>query len=658
MGVTLPREKINGWREDRTPIASTQVDGRYYAVVIGCNQDWPDDRKKYGDIGLAETLHLSSLQNVVEVYDDRACKSNILEAISTLGSMRKRGRGKGEDTIFFYYGGHGKRTEFCTATRRGDGAHEPWLKHDEVVDLFENEFGGCVIWCMIDCCHAGGFGEAIVRRYRSNGNKLNAQYGCICASAPSALVGEWWTLTEALVLTFKGMVPCIEGEADPFFISTGLDGKIPVTYPNTQQMMGYHPTWSQLIDYLADEVSRVKGEQMTTLFVGSGFDNGSILRQPCFIGNHDHITSCTASIPRSLAWTEQYLKSTFAVKEEVFVKFNGLAAGVQISKQKIGWFSGRILAINQDDITVEMRDYISRDKWTASIKNAPILRSQPFGFDFDNERCVTVITEMANDLLYYDTSYHSDGDLLEVLYPQDGKYYNAELLSPAEVPWLQVTVEYIEGVHSGPCVAIRWLDDDSYAMIPVECIKRSGSENEGLCGKDRDVSTPLDALKASLSTAEVKLNADAPILGTTDSDKFQARDNEEHKWLDVHLLNTIPISDLPIKVLANHVCYRETGLYSVIFWCSDSMLSLVPNSYLRLRPEEDDSDDDSERGANKIKEEKLKQDAIEVRNYLNVRNYRTQQNRRKQVWHKLMFWCGSVATICGMGSIWLRRRCA
>lgn len=51
MGVTLPREKINGWREDRTPIASTQVDGRYYAVVIGCNQDWPDDRKKYGDIG-------------------------------------------------------------------------------------------------------------------------------------------------------------------------------------------------------------------------------------------------------------------------------------------------------------------------------------------------------------------------------------------------------------------------------------------------------------------------------------------------------------------------------------------------------------------------------------------------------------------------------
>ncbi|EJK63535.1 hypothetical protein THAOC_15799, partial [Thalassiosira oceanica] len=34
-------------------------------------------------------------------------------------------------------------------------------------------------------------------------------------------------------------------------------------------------------------------------------------------------------------------------------------------------------------------------------------------------------------------------------------------------------------------------------------------------------------------------------------------------------------------------------------------------NYLRLRPEEDDSDDDSERGANKIKEEKLKQDAIE-----------------------------------------------
>ena len=135
-----------------------------YSIVIGCNQDWPDDRTKYGDIGLAKTL-LSTLppQNVVQVYDDRACKSNILEAISTLGSMRKRGRDKGQDTILFYYGGHGKRTEFCTATRRGDGVREMWLKHDELVDLFENEFGGCVIWCVVDCCHAG----QCVRRERS-----------------------------------------------------------------------------------------------------------------------------------------------------------------------------------------------------------------------------------------------------------------------------------------------------------------------------------------------------------------------------------------------------------------------------------------------------------------------------------------------------------
>ena len=460
-------------------------------------------------------------------------------------------------------------------------------------------------------------------------------------------MGEWWTLTEALVHTFKGLVPCIEGEqnADPFFISTGLDGKIPITYPTTQQI-GYHPTWYQLIDYLADEVSRVKGEQMTTLFVGKGFENGSILRQPCFIGDHDHIiTSSTASIPRSLAWTEQYLKKTVSVKDEVFVKFaNGLATGAQLSKEKIGWFSGRVLAVNSNDITVEMRDFISRDKWTANIdKNAPILRSQPFGFDFDNEKCVDVITEMADDLLYYDTSYHSDGSLLKVKYPQDGEYYDAELLSPAEVPWLEIEVEHIEGVHSGPCVAIRWLEDNSHAMIPVECIKTSGSDNERLSGQDRGVSTPLDALKVSLSTAGVKLNGDKPILGITDADKFQARDNEDHKWLDVHLMNTIQISDLPVKVLANHVCYRETGLYSVIFWCDDSMLSLVPNSYLRPRPDEDgddsdddsddsdddsdDSDDDSELDAKQIKEEKLKQDAIEVRDYLNVWNYSTNQNR-------------------------------
>jgi hypothetical protein len=67
-------------------------------------------------------------------------------------------------------------------------------------------------------------------------------------------------------------------------------------------------------------------------------------------------------------------------------------------------------------------------------------------------------------------------------------------------------------------------------------------------------------------------------------------EDDASRWTPVTLMNTVNVLDLPLKVLAYHMCYRESGSFSVIYWESDSTLSLVPNTYLRRRVSWDDDD--------------------------------------------------------------------
>ncbi len=75
---------------------------------------------------------------------------------------------------------------------------------------------------------------------------------------------------------------------------------------------------------------------------------------------------------------------------------------------------------------------------------------------------------------------------------------------------------------------------------------------------------------------------------------WEAYDAEDCKWLPVKLLNQVEVSVLPLKVLAFHMCYHESDSFSVVYWETDSTLSIVPNSCLRRRERTDDTDDTSD----------------------------------------------------------------
>ena len=93
-----------------------------YALIVGVCQDWPEQRLDRGDIGLARCLAADCKllpQNIAEVYDGGATRSTVLRALDGLLDRRNERRtseegGEEEDTLLIHYGGHGKRTEFCT----------------------------------------------------------------------------------------------------------------------------------------------------------------------------------------------------------------------------------------------------------------------------------------------------------------------------------------------------------------------------------------------------------------------------------------------------------------------------------------------------------------------------------------------------------------
>jgi hypothetical protein len=95
-------------------------------------------------------------------------------------------------------------------------------------------------------------------------------------------------------------------------------------------------------------------------------------------------------------------------------------------------------------------------------------------------------------------------------------------------------------------------------------------------------------------------------------------DAEDCEWTPVTLMNTVNILDLPLKVLGYHMCYREAGSLSVIYWELDSTLSLVPNTYLRRRVSRSvswDNDDNDDNGGSHSCADKITDDE-DVKTYI------------------------------------------
>lgn len=674
----------------------------YYAFIVGVNQDWPEQRCSHGDIGLARCLRGQHVQlprdHLVEVYDERATRSNILRSLDRLLDLRRRNNKRLsqrtiarkkedlDDTLLFYYGGHGKHREFCTgnqSVKNGELHTEPWLKHSDIIELLERKFKGGTVWCIIDCCHSGGFGQAVVQKYR-DATYLNVNYGCIMSVPPTDEAGLEWTMTECLIRAFTGDLKCSVGDSNLNYLST-KNGIHPILNavalaPNvdaTKDNIIYtQPSWEQVIEYLADEMARIKGNRLTTLFLGKGMEDGKVLKRPCIYRETTSDIPCSSiGISRDETWMEPFLRRCHTVNDGVFVKYVGNSVSDRnddnTSVLRIGWFPGRVISItepnqcsvneenhNVNHITtcIELYDSIFQSRWTITLcmnsfssGSGAILGGHPFGFGFNPLKCATAITRMAEKLAYYDVSFPS-GRSVTALW-EDGKFYSATTLYYQEVNWEEID----DDLAIGPCVPLRWDDDNSVSFVPtVACIEKCSSKDEiSLSNTSEFESTPTEVMMASFERAGKTLNGNSPICersGVEDNaTSWEAYDAEDCNWTSVTLMNTVAVSDLPLKVLAYHMCYLESGAFSVIHWDSDSSLSVVPNTYLRRRlliDEEidDDNSEDSSSCADEVETSGLE----DVKTYI-AENCSIPKGKNES--HRIIMQCSVAVVIFALGAL-------
>ena len=616
----------------------------HYACIIGVNHEWPEQRKELGDIGLARCLrgHCQlPKERLLEIYDERATRSRVLYSLQEMLNVRNQNI-TDEDVLLLYYGGHGKREEACTFTKSivdGKVQKEPWLRYDEIINLLETHFQGGVVWVILDCCHSGGFGEAIMQRYYDSNKTLNVNYGCIMSVPPGDIAGMEWTMSECFIRAFQGELLCSENVSVPYYLST-KKGKHRSTIPEEVILQNgddalknsqvVHPTWEQVIDFLADEMARIKGDQLSTLFIGDNMQTS--LEKPCRFGDACIATKdsdtmraqcCNkVGISRDDSWMGQFTHIEYSINDEVYVKWIGKVfhntSDDSIPAHVIGWLPARIISFDDDTPRFNIYDVVTETSWTSEIsinsaKNI-VMFGLPFGFHTEPQNCVTSITHFAKQLCYLATSLHPFTPL-QIRWT-DGEFYPARVMSRVEINWDQIKEHEVDGKYNviGPYVAVQWEEEDATSLVPLgKCVVtnqfQKNLDEKGLISAQqsheltvkkvaKSIKTPIDAMMTSLACSGKQLHPKTmPVLATTDmgdqnSNEWESYDAEDKEFLPVQVMNE-HVSSLPLEVLAYHVLYPHSGNFSVVFWEEDSVLSLVPSPYLRLRSTNDDSSSES-----------------------------------------------------------------
>ncbi|KAL3800391.1 hypothetical protein ACHAWO_008758 [Cyclotella atomus] len=616
----------------------------HYACIIGVNHEWPEQRKELGDIGLARCLrdHCQiPKERLLEIYDQRATRSRVLYSLEALLNTRNQ-NATDDDVLLLYYGGHGKREEACTFTESivdGKVQKEPWLRYSEIVDLLESHFRGGTVWVIVDCCHSGGLGEAVVEQFHKS-KKLNANYGCILSVPPWDEAGMEWTMSECFIRAFKGELFSAISDSAPYYLST-KKGKhriktrdeVYLVNGGTTLQQTATPTWEQVIDFLSDEMARIKGDQLTTLFFGERMS--TYLQMQCSFGDHstaDEVQSCQNiklhKIPRDISWIEAFASSELSVNDEVYIKYIGSVGGANellddadsdLCSNTIGWLPGRIVTTIDNIACIQVNHGISETCWTVKVpmtnsSSSAIMCGLPFGFHLDPQHCVAAITNLAKQLCYIDTSLRPF-TRLRILW-SDGELYFGRVMSHTEINWAHVNDHEVDDKYNvvGGYVAVQWEGEDTTSLVPLEkCFlvdqTKQNLDNVDLMSTQEAngkpikhvparIETPMDAVVASFSCSGKKLHSeDVPLVNNVELNKqscceWDAYDAEDKAYLPVQVLNGC-IKKLPLEVMAHHLLYPQSGNFSVVYWEEDSVLSLLPSTFLRLRSNLDDSGSES-----------------------------------------------------------------
>lgn len=119
--------------------------------------------------------------------------------------------------------------------------------------------------------------NCLIRAFSSS--ERGSGYGDLLASSAPRGDGRRYCLsvTDGQLYTHEGRRPVDE--------STLLGGPSCDVYAEEGGTAPHRPTWRQVLEFLADECARIKGDRLTTLFRGT--EDGTFLDAPCAFGDSD-----------------------------------------------------------------------------------------------------------------------------------------------------------------------------------------------------------------------------------------------------------------------------------------------------------------------------------------------------------------------------------
>jgi hypothetical protein len=214
-------------------------------------QDWPEEGRRDAEmIGELQARGVPASQ-ITFIKNNNATLAAVRASFDAV--MVKAGA---DATLWFYFAGHGTRTESGVGEFRLFDGH--WLI-PEVFSMIERRFSGTSALLFADCCYSGSLGtEAMLRAGR-------VRYGAITSSLASTVSTGAWTFTECLIAGLRGAIP----------LPPGGNGLI---------------TFAELGRFAEREMAFSDG-QLSTFVATNGFDAGLVLgtgmpRAHPLIGEH------------------------------------------------------------------------------------------------------------------------------------------------------------------------------------------------------------------------------------------------------------------------------------------------------------------------------------------------------------------------------------
>jgi RNA binding activity-knot of a chromodomain len=216
--------------------------GKTWVFAVGVlaypsGRAWPEEGRRDADmIGELQARGVPGSQ-ITFIKNNEATLAAVRTSFDSVMT-----KAPGDSTLWFYFAGHGTRSE------SGVGEFRLYDKHWPIPDVFsmiERRFSGATALLFADCCYSGSLGtEAMLRAGR-------VRYGAITSSLASSVSTGAWTFTECLIAGLRGAIP----------LGAGSGGLI---------------TFAELGRFAEREMAFNEG-QLATFVATNGFDPGLVL---------------------------------------------------------------------------------------------------------------------------------------------------------------------------------------------------------------------------------------------------------------------------------------------------------------------------------------------------------------------------------------------